>query len=85
MSRKLGDVDLPCHHLPEYFIDDPTDALKLLDQARDLSVGFCDPRIVPSLKDEFSTLNGKVNDWLAFQKTGGNSFSEWCDENGREL
>ena len=84
VCRKLGDVDFQCHHLPVYFIDDPTDALKLLDDARDLSAGFCDPRIVPSLKDEFATLNGKVNDWIAFQKTGGNSFSEWCEDNGRK-
>ena len=81
--RHLADVDYQCHHLPEYFIDDPIDASKLLADARDLCAGFCDPRIVPSLEDDFATLNGKVNDWIAFQKTGGDSFAEWCDENDR--
>ena len=79
----LEDVDFQCHHLPEYFIGEPNDAVRLLEEARILSVGFCDPKISPLLLDEFATLNGKVNDWIAFQKTGVDSFSDWCKENGR--
>lgn len=83
VCRNLGDVDFQCHHLPKYFIDDPSEALQLLDDARDLSAGFCDPRIMPSLEDQFTILTGKVNDWIAFQESQEDSFSDWCRANGR--
>ncbi len=79
----LDDVDYQCHHLPEYFIGDPADALKLLDDARDLCKCFCDPRLMPSLEVKLTILYGKVNDWITFQESGGNSFSDWCRKNDR--
>ena len=46
--------------------------------------GFANRDIAPALEDDFTELYGKVRDWQAFQKLGGNSFAMWCSANGRE-
>ena len=81
--RDLAGVDFQCHHLPDYFIDKPSDAIATLDSAREMTMGFVDSRIGASLESEFSLLRSKVNDWVAFQRDGGDSFVVWCNQHNR--
>ena len=83
VCRHLGDVDYQCHHLPDYFIGEPIEALGLLDAALDLGLGFGDQRIMPTLADEFADLRSRIKDWITFQATGDPSFSDWCVKNER--
>ena len=80
----LADVDFQCHHLPHYFIGEPNNAIETLNQAKAMTTGFVDSQIAASLQDEFEELRCKVEDWLAFQREGGDSFNDWCRKNGRE-
>ncbi|MEQ9379730.1 MAG: hypothetical protein RJP95_02620 [Pirellulales bacterium] len=83
ISRLVYDVDYQCHHLPDYFIGEPSKALDDLNVARDLSKLFVDKSIAESLADEFTELTNKVNDWVVFQSSHQKSFAGWCDDNKR--
>lgn len=82
--RDLADIDFQCHHLPHYFIGEPGDAIQALNHAKELATGFVDLRIAASLQSEFDELRCKVEDWLVFQREGGDSFDVWCEKHKRE-
>jgi len=83
--RDLGCVDFQCHHLPDFFIGDPHDAISTLNGARELLRGFIDSAIAPPLERDLADLYARVSDWLAFQATDPSaSFATWCFENGRD-
>lgn len=84
VSRDLADVDFQCHHMPHYFIGDVDTAVMTLDRAKAVAADFSNPDIAPTLESEFSELYGKVCDWETFQRSGGDSFGDWCVANGRD-
>lgn len=84
VSRDLADVAYQCHHLPGEFIGETETAISTLDRAKLLAAGFCNTDIAPTLEEEFNELYGKVRDWQAFQASGGDSFADWCNANGRD-
>lgn len=84
VGRDLADVDYQCHHLPEYFIGEIQTAITTLDRAKEMTAGFSNPDIAPTLEGEFNELYGKVLDWQAFQTSGDDSFAAWCATNGRD-
>ncbi len=62
------------------FIGEIDTAIMTLDRAKAIAVDFSNPDIAPVLESEFNELYGKVRDWQAFQRSGGDSFGDWCIE-----
>ena len=81
--RLLQNVSHQCHHLPDYFIGEPVEALQDLATAQAMASEFVDTSIPEALASDIQDLQNKINDWQTFLATGEESFSAWCSNNNR--
>lgn len=71
------------HHLPAVYLGDPGEDLALAAEVARLVEGVAEPGLRSHLRGEAAAARRLVEDWIAFQRTGGGDFDEWCRLHGR--
>lgn len=76
----IGRAEHACHHIPEYFIGEPADATKWLDDAEAVLAPIADTIRGRSAMKELNLARQKLDDWIGFQASDSDSFDEWCKQ-----
>ena len=74
----ISGLEYDAHHLPEYYIGEAENDVRVAEEAARLIEGITDPRDCARLCGELAAARQLLEDWLAFSKQRGTDFDEWC-------
>jgi hypothetical protein len=80
----IGGLEYGAHHLPEYYIGEAEDDVRMAEEAAHHIEGITDPRDRARLVGELAAARQLLEDWLAFSQERGTDFDEWCRLRGRQ-
>lgn len=80
----IDSISFAAHHLPDYYIGEPDEAVEAAQGIPALIEGIEDPQRKAQLSDWLAYELQLVADWKQFNAEGGKDFAAWCRERGRD-
>lgn len=83
IAQAIASIEYDTHHLPDYYIGDPKDALDIGARTK-IRIGK-----IKSIRDrqrfgkDLDCALQLVKDWVAYNKSGAKDFAKWCQNLGR--
>ena len=77
----IGDAEYACHHIPDYFIGEISEAEESLRQAGAVIAPIVNTTRGKLATTEISELRDKIQAWRSFKATGTDDFQQWCKDN----